>query len=341
VAAYETGRPVTCQRAVPLRQPGEPTIDVDAVPVRVGRVDQHWTLYGTVSPLSSTVHTYALAFEVRIERLHVAVGQHVAANVPLFDSRRSPAAAVAADGAADLMKEAGQRLDQVVARQRDGLATREELIQAQGRLRRAQQQVAALQRTGQLSPTHTTSSLQAGVVSSLTGQVGALIPAGNVVLNIAEDASVGVQVWAEPARARSLAAGMAVSVEGLGVPRSTPSKGRVLRVDERVDSATRLVRVLVILDRPSSLLLGQAVRVQIAVSSADGLIVPRGSLVVSDGQSRVFTIENGRARAHLVTAIVDTGDEVLIRGDGLAAEQRVITRGAYQAEDGMRVEVDP
>lgn len=327
--------------AEPTSQQREPSIVVTTARIRKQAMAEVWTLYGNVSALSSSIRTYTLPFEVRVERVHVSPGQHVAANAPLFDSRRSPASAVAAETATDLEKEAAQRLEQVTAREADELATRDELIRAQGQLRRAQQQVEAMRQAGQLTQTHTTRSLRPGVVSTVAIQAGAMIPAGAPTVGIAEDATIGVELWADPAKARALAANLAVDIEGLGTDRPVSCHGRILRVDERVDSMTRLVRVSVALDDPGALLLGQAVRARVSVEKKEGFIVPRASLVTEGGHSRVYTVKEGRARAHDVTVIVDSGDELLVRGIKLDAQQQVITQGAYQTEDGMRVETRP
>jgi hypothetical protein len=111
-----------------------------------------------------------------------------------------------------------------------------------------------------------------------------------------------------------------------------------VRVDQRVDPATRLVRVSVSLDGPHPLLLGQAVRGRVVVGEAEGYLVPRAALVTVEGVYRIYTVDEGRAHAHDVTVVVESGDELLVRGEDLDAQHDVITRGAYQVEDGMRVE---
>ncbi len=340
VTGYEAGRHSTDGRAARPPQQGEPSVSVAAVPIRAGRVEQQWVLYGTVAALSSAVHTYVLPFEVRITRLDVSTGQRVGANDPLFETVRTPVTAVAAETAVDVLREATQTLEQVSDRRRVGLATREELTQAQGRVRRAQQQVASMERSGQVSERLTTAALMSGVVSGIGGQMGVVVSSGTPIVNVTDDESIGVELWADPVKSRSIEAGTIVSIEALGTDRPRSSDGWVVRVDQRVDDKTRLVRVSVNLDRPDLLLLGQAVRARVRIPSAEGFVVPRSSLVVSGGKSRIYVLDEGHAWARPITVIADSGDEVLVHGDGIAAGQRVVTRGAYQAEDGMRVEVD-
>lgn len=95
------------------------------------------------------------------------------------------------------------------------------------------------------------------------------------------------------------------------------------------------------LDDPRSVLLGQRMRGRVALGGLEGFIVPRAALVAFEGAFRVYTVEDGHARAHAVNVLVESNDEVLVRGVGLDTRHAVITRGAYQAEDGMRVEPLP
>lgn len=337
--AYLVGRRAGSRSGVARPAAGEPTLRVKAVAIRAGHLQRRIALFGAAASLSQSVHAYTLAFEVRLLRFHVASGQHVVKHAPLFDIRRSPAAAVAADAARAVLREAEKRMRQAAARREQGLATEDQLIQAQGALKRAKQKVSSMRQAGQLVDRHTARSLRPGVVSRLNVQPGSIVAPATAIVSVTEDASIGVALWAAPTQARSIAPRMAVAIRMLGARGGDPVSGRVLRVDDRVDRLKRLVRVSVSVDRPGRLALGQAVRGELTVDSPRGLIVPRAALVAGTGRLQVFTIEHGRARAHTVHELVEHGRDVLIRADHIRPGQRVITLGAYQAEDGMRAEL--
>jgi len=320
--------------------PTAPTLRVSTVPLRRGRMDRQWVLYGSVASLTSSVRGYTLPFEARIAQIDVSVGQHVEAGDPLFHSLRSPTTAVAVRAAADRRREASQSLEQVKSRRADGLATRDEVIKAEGVLRRANQQLSEMQRAGELTAELTVKAERSGVVSATGLTVGTLAPIGTNIVSIAEDATTGVQLWVLPGKARELKVGAKVALEPLAATAGKPTSGQIVRVDERVDTVTRLVRVAVGLDEPGALLLGQPVRARVAVGAAEGFVVPRTALVAVDGVYRIYTVDDGRARAVEVTVAVESGDELLVRGD-LHEQDAVITVGAYQAEDGMLVETRP
>jgi len=296
-AAYRAGRDSMSAEGGPPAMASEPMIVVAAVPLRAGQMDQVWTLFGTVASLSGTVHSYSHPFESRIVRLHVSDGQHVDADAALFDSARSPVSKIAAEAAINLLEEARQNLQQVLGRQSDGLATREEAIKAQGRFQRAKQQVDAMRQSGQLEETLTMRSSLAGVVANPGNQVGSLMPAGTPIVSITEDASIGVLLWAEPTTAAAIRIGAKVSIQTLANDSTTALDGRVVRVDERVDPISRLVRVSVKLENPGALILGQSVRGEIASHPAQGFLVPRVSLTARDGRFWIFTIGRSRTRS--------------------------------------------
>jgi len=321
----------------------ETSIHVSAVPLKADTMQQEWTVYGTMSALPSTIHRYSLPFEVRLTSFAVSEGQHVEAGAPLFVTERSPQTALLAKETSDLFKEAGDRLEQTKNRQGDGFATREELLQAQGRFRRAQQAVTTMRRSGQLSTTQTSRAQLAGVVSKIESQPGSQVSAGLPIVSIAEDESIGASFWIEPAKAHKIHHGMPVSITGVDSQAAGrgPASGKVLRVDRQVDSNTNFVRVSVVLTDSSSLVLGETIVGTIALGPADGFIVPRSALVSSGGESRIFTIENGHARVQDVTVVDESELDLLVRGPTLSEGQQVITIGAYQSEDGMRVIIDP
>jgi RND family efflux transporter MFP subunit len=318
----------------------ESTLPVSVVPALSGSLPVHRELFGTVTSLSGSTHAYSLPYEATLAQLRVAPGQHVEIGDPLFDCVRSPSAAVVAQSADEQRVEAAQRLKQLVSREADGLATRDEMIQAKASLRRAELTVLSMKRSGQFASKQTIKATRAGVISGLLGQTGALMPPGTPVLSVVEDESIGAELWGEPSSVRTLAAGQDVTLKTLDSHTVQRARGRVERISHQVDALRRLVRVTVTLGESPQLILGAPVQGLIQTDAPEGLLLPRSALVMRDGELYVFTVSEHRARAHRVIRLAEDENRVLI-APSFEENSPVITLGAYQTEDGMKVEFKP
>lgn len=160
------------------------------------------------------------------------------------------------------------------------------------------------------------------------------------MVDLVEDESIGVELWADPANVDALAPDLSVVVTDLDPTSKRSSSGHILQIARQVEPTRRLVRVAVAFDDPGMFLLGTPVQASVQTSTPSGFIVPRSSLVSRDGKMLVFTVEQGRAVEHTVTLIADKNDEALVDGE-LDPHSRVITTGAYQARPKIRVAMQP
>jgi RND family efflux transporter MFP subunit len=70
--------------------------------------------------------------------------------------------------------------------------------------------------------------------------------------------------------------------------------------------------------------------------SENAVVIPRDSVITKDGESYVFTVENGTAKKNIVELGIDTGDDVEIVS-GLSAGDTIVTEGQTYLTDGDEV----
>ncbi|MFW6191053.1 MAG: hypothetical protein ACOC48_00425, partial [Thiohalospira sp.] len=86
---------------------------------------------------------------------------------------------------------------------------------------------------------------------------------------------------------------------------------------------------------PERIILNEEARVTIRTGTVSGLVVPASAVVYRQGEARVFTLVDGRARPRPVELAATEGDQALV-DKGLEAGARVITAPGSVA-DGDRV----
>lgn len=119
----------------------------------------------------------------------------------------------------------------------------------------------------------------------------------------------------------------------------TPFRGVVGRVSPRIQVASRTFTVEIRIDNADRLLKpGAFARGEIRLSEDDGVtFVPAEAVVTFAGVSRLFSVDEGKAKEHRVKVGVRVGDEVEIVG-GLPVDQ-VIRTGAVGLANGTAVRV--
>jgi RND family efflux transporter MFP subunit len=119
--------------------------------------------------------------------------------------------------------------------------------------------------------------------------------------------------------------------------------GSVSFINPSVDPANRSVKVIVdVRNDDATLQGGLFVKGEIVVDTRKGvLVIPRSALLRWDVEHRageVFVVSGARAERRSVTTGQTTGDAVEV-ASGLAEGDRVITRGAFNLNDGDPVKV--
>jgi multidrug efflux pump subunit AcrA (membrane-fusion protein) len=75
------------------------------------------------------------------------------------------------------------------------------------------------------------------------------------------------------------------------------------------------------------------------VRDEEGVVVPRDALVYGAVGVRVVRVEDGKATPVGVEVIATVDDQALVRGEGLAAGDSVVTRGNERLRPGQDVQI--
>lgn len=179
-----------------------------------------------------------------------------------------------------------------------------------------------------------------GVVTDKRVEAGDLVGAQTRLFTVADISTLVVRVGVSELDVVRIDVGDPVSVMLDAFPgRVFP--GAVRRVFPTADPGTRLVPVEVALDgsHAATVRPGFLARVTFAVGAHDDvLLVPASALVGAGGTQSVFVLENGTAVRRTVTTGVTSEGRVQIVS-GLAAGERVVTRGTNMLRDGMAVRI--
>ena len=175
-----------------------------------------------------------------------------------------------------------------------------------------------------------------GVVTSRTVVVGQIAQAGGEMLRLLRQGRIEWRAEVPEARMRELKVGQAARVTTADGVQLT---GTVRTVAPTVQSGTRTGLVYVDLPKPEGARPGMFARGEIEISKSSAATLPLASVVVRDGFSYVFVVNDkqGVERRRIQTGTVRDGRvEVL---SGLTPSDRVVERGAGFLKDGDSIRV--
>jgi len=175
-----------------------------------------------------------------------------------------------------------------------------------------------------------------GVVSSRTVVVGSIAQAGGEMLRLLRQSRVEWRAEVPEGRLREVKQGQPVRVTTAD---GTALVGKVRMVAPTVQSGTRTGLIYVDLPKSESARPGMFARGEIETSRSAASTLPLASIVVRDGYSYVFVVNDkqGVERRRIQTGTL-RGDRIEVLG-GLQTTDDVVERGAGFLKDGDRVRV--
>jgi RND family efflux transporter, MFP subunit len=294
-----------------------------------------------------------LAFRIggRIIERKIGVGDRVEAGqlVAVLDSEveRNSRNSAKADVAA-----AQATLDQSVAfekRQNKLLAERvispNEYDSALRQLRTAQAQLDAAKARlksaeEQLSYTELKSDA-AGVITEKGAEVGEVVPAGKMILKVAQQSGRDA-VFDVPAQAMrdGLALGEQVEVWLADHP-EIKATGQVRQISPEADPVTRNYEAKVgLTDPPSGMFLGATLVGQVRLKSDSLIEIPSSALTMKEDKPAVWVVDakDQRVQRREIAIARHAPDSVIVT-DGLNSGDRVVTAGVQQLHEGQAVKL--
>lgn len=313
-----------------------PVACVKTVPIKTGTITEHIVVYGEIIPAPGALRTVSVPYESQVLTIEVNDGQKVSKGEPLLQIQPSPDTRLQLEQARNAFNLQQQSFQQMKRRYDLKLATNEQLLQARQTLEQAKSRMESLTKRGIEGEKQILASVS-GLVKKVYVQEGAIVAAGNPLIDIVAQNRVEVLLGVEPESISRVRLGQEVSLTRVNVPESPVTSGPVRKVSYAVNPATRLVDVFVALPSAAGFLLGESITGKVPVTSTEGLIVPRLAILPRDNRNVLFTIKDGKAVEHEVEIGQETSEQYQITGKSLQAWQPVVVEGNYELVDGMQV----
>ena len=332
-----------CESEAPAKSGpnGPPPARVWVGEARSGSVEAQWSFLGDVSALQHARLAAGASGEVR--RVLVRVGDYVKQGDLLVEV--DPSLAAARVRAASASKQAGSA--QLERAQRDAqrlsvagpdIAAQAEIEQANSERKRAgaergRLKAAEAEARAELGRHRVTAPFD-GVVATRHVDPGDWVDPGVEVIELIDDRDVEVLASVPPDVARFLSVGDKATFGRRGETTTATIRGIV----PALDAESRTVRLRLVPDEPTRWLLpGAAVDVVLTIQRSEegALVVPRDALVYGIAEIQVVKSVDGKAEPLPVEILARGRDEVLIRAEGLAAGDTVVTRGNERVFPGQ------
>lgn len=321
---------------------GPPPARVQVEPVREGALTARRTFLGHAAPLSTT--TLAAGVSGSVDEVTPRVGDRVEAgdvlvrlDTDLIEPRLAQARAAERQAAAELAQARRER-DRaaklphpvITDAEREKFESRVDGLEAAVRARAAE----AARLRAELKR-HTIEAPFAGVVRARSVEPGMWVNPGQALLGLVSADALQVLVDVDAAILRHVRKGGSATLVGPDEMAAT-----VEGVVPALDETTRTARVRL---SPAGaapwLLAGSPVDVRFEWRSAPGLLVPRDALVRGPSGVRVVKAVDGKAVPHPVRVGETAEALAIVRGEGLASGDRVITRGNERIRPGQPLQI--
>lgn len=172
-----------------------------------------------------------------------------------------------------------------------------------------------------------------GVISVRPAVEGALVQEGAEIMRLQRQGRLEWRAELPGPELARVAPGQTVRI----APGSTQAvEGRVRRISPQIDPQSRTGIVYVDLKPAAQVRAGQFARGELLLDQHTVLTLPETAVLLRDGFSYVFRIEDNKVRQQKVTLGARRGDRVEIR-EGLAADTAVVESGVGFLADGLTV----
>lgn len=313
-----------------------PSVLVRTEPVRKEALAFTLSGYGTVFTDPSGTKNISQPRSGQITRLSVIAGQVVRRGAVLFAFSTDPLSANAYSRARSSLELAGSDFDRLKRLFRQQLATNAQLAAAKKALEDAQSAYRAQQALGTGKQHEVVRAPFDGVILSCFASQGDRIAAGKTVLQLVQREGFRARIGIQPEDAVRVKIGMKVSLFPV-FDKSLTLQGEVEDVHGMIDPRTRLVDVIVKLDKAQRLMLmpGMKLKGEIEMPGASAWVVPSSAVLNDENGAYLFQDDKGYARRVGVSA-TENGNVTAVRGKFDPALP-VVVLGNYELQDGMKL----
>jgi len=313
-----------------------PVVLVKLAPLKREPIVQTIQAYGTVKESPNGIQTLVAPYECRVRRIDIVAGQQVSVGDLLLEIEPSPDSVLLMKMARNALESATKNLSNTQERAELKLVTAQEVLQAQQPVQETRLKVSSLESRG-LGQDGKIAASGPGIVSKLDVQPGALVAAGNALVELSTAGNWEARLGVEPADVPAIKAGQSVWLETVARAIPTPLKGQVRVIARNVDPVTGLVDITVALASTEGLLLGDYVKAKIEIASKEALAAPRSALLPRGDRYAIFTVKDGHAVNHIVRSGLKNGARIEVIGGDLRPGDQVVMQGNYELADGVPV----
>lgn len=317
----------------------EPMARVSVAPIKNSTISVSITAYGEIVPAPGAIHVVSVPYESQVLHVMVSTAQKISANDTLLEIVPSPDTKLQLEQARNNYEVSKKSLGNVQQLFDLKLATNNQLLQAKQTFQQAELRLESLKQQG-ISDQKEICADVTGLVSKVYVQDGAIVPAGNPLMELVAQDRLEVCLELEPEDIVQLHPDQAVLLTYVDVPTAKVVKGEIRKISRAVNPVSRLVDVFVTLHGSEKFLLGEYILGKISVASSYGLVVPRSAILSENGKYILYTIREGRAVKHIVQLGLESANEAEVSGADLRPGEHVVTVGNYELEDGMAVRVE-
>ena len=181
---------------------------------------------------------------------------------------------------------------------------------------------------------------KAGIVTSVTGEPGQVVGAGQAIVSLAQSGETEIAVAVPEQDAARLAIGQPVKASLWAGPPRVSVDGRIREIAGQADPASRTYAVRIAVEQPpQAMRLGMTATVVLTLEEkAAPMVVPLTALTESDGGTVAFVVDAVNKVVRKTTVdIGGVGEDGVQIVRGLQIGDMVVSAGVQFLRDGMRV----
>jgi len=181
---------------------------------------------------------------------------------------------------------------------------------------------------------------KAGIVTSVTGEPGQVVGAGQAIISLAQSGETEIAVAVPEQDAARLSIGQPVNAFLWAGPPRVSVDGRLREIAGQADPASRTYAVRIAVERPpQAMRLGMTATVALVLEEkAASVLVPLTALTESDGGTVAFVVDAVSKVVRKTTVDVGgVGEHGVQIVRGLQIGDMVVSAGVQFLRDGMRV----
>jgi RND family efflux transporter MFP subunit len=331
--------------------PSKPVqIQVQLVPLVDGLLQATPRFTGQIVPIPSAVRVASCAFEGRVTRLFVQPGSTVSKNAPLLTVHTSTQTRQQVAQAKANLAFARKHLAQIKVMLTSQLTTQSDWAQAEQGLALAEANWRSLVASGATQPEHTLTAARAGVVQTISAQLGGVFTANQALLTTVAAGQWEIKIPAPVAVAQQLSNGDAVKVQPV-FGAQPPLTTHIFAIDPMVLPGSNRQPIHLNLPesgssaRKATWVLGQAISAQFTLPGQTGLILPQAAVQTDASGQNFIWLDRAHKAVAVPVRVLDTveAQSVIepITSGTLTAGDQVVSTGAPNVAAGMTLIAAP